>query len=170
MDCSQVSYRSGLQQLSAVAQSLKSSAYAALCKAGKQPLPQSTIQDVPTAVPSLVLPIPDHITSALLDAGCSMLTAQSLSDAFVRSAREIRANYESTFRQTCQRMAHGPTIDMDALTARLRNLGSALELQYSDRIRVAQQLTLSRVHFATQPSRASSQSQKPTFNQASTLA
>lgn len=169
MDCSQVTYRAGLQQLTTVAQSLKSSAYAALCKAGKQPLSQP-IQDVPIDVPSLLLPIPNHITSDLVHTGCPVPVAQSLSHAFIRSANEIRSNYELTFSQTCKRMARGPTINLDTLSIQLKNLGSALERQYEDRIQATKQFMLSRVRFLPRTPHASwPPKQKPTFNQASDL-
>lgn len=93
----------------------------------------------------LSLPLPESIALSLRNAGCTEEAARSLSDAFLRSAHQIRDIYHSTHRQTCTKMAQNLLSDPNRLALRLQNLGSFLRSQYQERIHAAEQVAIHRV-------------------------
>lgn len=162
MDCSTTSYRQGLQQITAVAQSLKPSIYSAFSRAGVEPPPRANTRHNSGATPpALSLPLPDEIISSLLCFGCSRDSARSLSNAFIHSARQIRDAYESTY----WKLAVQFNSDPGRLSTRLKNTSSLLERKYREQILAAERVAIDQAKKLQQTTRSKT---KPVFNQVCT--
>nr|QQL12049.1 mating-type protein HD2.1 [Hypsizygus marmoreus] len=162
------SYRQNLQSITAAALSLKPPAYAALCRAGVHITPRSEPHSSCEAEfsLSLSLPLPNGIAATLAGLGCLSAKADLISEAFVRSARQIRAAYESAFHKACKEMAQDhPPSQRDSLTKRLKHLGNTLERQYQDQILAAKELAIDRVRGAQGTHDADQPAKRQTFNQ-----
>lgn len=141
-----MSYKHRLEHITSTALRVKASAHSALCRAGSAPSQHASTSASPTVpLPHLSLPLPESIAPSLRKAGCTEEAARSLSDAFLRSAHQIRDMYHSTYRQTCTKMAQNLLSDPNRLALRLRNLGSFLTSQYQERIHAAEELAIHRV-------------------------
>ena len=116
----------------------------------------------PIQVPNLSLPLPDDITSSLINAGASPSLAARLSDAFYRSANQIRAMYQATHHQNVARqLATDP-----CLQSSISSLLPAIERQYREEIHTLEQMTFNRVCRLKPAEPANSPPKsKPVFNQ-----
>lgn len=113
-------------------------------------------------VPPLVLPMPEGIVHSLMNTGCSLSLAKSLSDTFIQSAHKIRAMYESIHHRQLERLASDP----DTLTS-VKALGQAVERQFQQQLRFVEQLAVERgrtLQITTPPS-ATPIKTKTSFNQ-----
>ena len=123
-----------------------------------QPCPSRS----PIQVPNLSLPLPDNIIPSLINAGASSSLAVQLSDAFYRSANQIRAMYQATHHQNVARqLATDPSIQSS-----ISSLLPAIERQYREEIYTLEQMTFNRVCRLKPAERANSPPKpKPVFNQ-----
>ncbi|KAF8221698.1 hypothetical protein L208DRAFT_1371777 [Tricholoma matsutake] len=155
MYCSKLSFKDGLQSIISAADSLKPTAYAALCRTGKQPQHSPAC---PT-LPALFLPIPDSIVSTLIEHGCPPAAAHSLSDAYLRTANEFRAAYQAAHRQLVQQLASN-TSDR---SSRIKDAVPLLECQYRDKLLAAEKIAVDQVLRIQHA--APHMKSKPMFNQ-----
>ncbi|KAF9455633.1 hypothetical protein BDZ94DRAFT_1277745 [Collybia nuda] len=160
-DCSSTAYITSLQQLSSVAQRLKPTVLSAFRRVGQQPPPTTppSIDKARLNVPPLSLPIPEEIASYLTGAGCSSTVADALSDAFIRSAHQIRTAYGMSYREIADQLAS----DSNRFSFRLERLQSSLRVQYEEKIISAKQVVLNRA--AKLGRQQQGVKTKPKFNQ-----
>lgn len=155
MNCSKMSYQDTLHNILSFAQSIKASSKLA------KPPPPRTAHRSPASLPTLSLPIPDGISSSLLGPiACSPTAALSLSQAFARSARRLRAAHESAYQELAIQVSSDPLHRVK----QLNSLKSFLENQYREQLRVAEQLAIDQ---AQQQLNSQQSKQRPAFNQVS---
>ncbi|KAF9459835.1 hypothetical protein BDZ94DRAFT_1267472 [Collybia nuda] len=126
-----------------------------MCKAKLPELPPTPSTSALLAPPTLVLPVPQSITTSLLKYGCSTTAARSLSDAFIWFAHEIRASYESIYQFAATSNTHS-----SHLSNKSQNLSSKIQHKYRNQLLIAKQRTISRV--TAQSTKLKS---RPVFNQ-----
>lgn len=120
-------------------------------------------QDSTTDIPKLSLPLPQAIAQSLIKAGCPLPAAKQLSDTYLRLARTVHSRYESTHRQTCNKLAYQLICDPGIISS-FKQLTPIVEKQYQDEILAIERRAINRAHELQ--SRATQQTVlKPTFNQ-----
>jgi len=151
------SLRQKLDRIASATHRFKASAQSALLKSGCEPVPFPRDTDTP----SLLLPIPRDISASLVERGCPLDTAKTLSDTYSRSAHHIRDAYQTTYNQACRQVVHPSTSRATHNIARAKKLALLLESNYCDRLRAAEQVAINSVEALITKVRPP----KTTFNQ-----
>jgi hypothetical protein len=121
----------------AICQRVRSICAKKLLKAPSRLLPPSDI--IPIAPLPLSLPIPESIVSSLIDAGCPFDKASSLSDDFVRCAREHRVSFRALYAKTSRRITSHSDSNPHKITRELKHLALVLEAHYLKQLSTAEQ-------------------------------
>lgn len=155
MDCSRFSYQTAFKRINTVAHGIRS-----LCKVEGDihPVHPSPVQNNSFAPQILSLPIP-RVPSILKSTEYSSQAASAVSDAFIKSAHQIREMYLTKHRNMATLFPSGTPL------TQLEHSNTFFQRQYADQIASLERLAVDRIQQLPRPKEVAPPRGKPVFNQ-----